>query len=92
MTELVRNPNILSKAKTELQTVVGENKQVIEESDISKLPYLQAVIKETFRYHPPGPFLARRKDENEVVIDGYVVPKNALVLVNIWGIGRDPRI
>ncbi|KAL8513821.1 hypothetical protein ACS0TY_013075 [Phlomoides rotata] len=68
MTELLRNPKVLSKAQKELQAVIRENKQV-EESDISNLPYLQAVINETFRYHPPGPFLARRKDENDVKID-----------------------
>ncbi|KAL8523177.1 hypothetical protein ACS0TY_013228 [Phlomoides rotata] len=83
MTELLRNPKVLSKSQKELQAVIGENKQV-EESDISNLPYLQAVIKETFRYHPPGPFLARRKDKNDVKIDIYIIPKNAIVLVNIF--------
>ncbi|KAL8523185.1 hypothetical protein ACS0TY_013235 [Phlomoides rotata] len=91
MTELLRNPKVLSNTQKELQAVIGENKQV-EESDISNLPYLQAVIKETFRYHPPGPFLARRKDENDdVKIDHYIIPKNAIVLVNMWAIGRDSR-
>lgn len=92
MTELLRNPNTLSKTKTELRTVLGQNKALPEELDISKLPYLQAVIKETFRYHPPGPFIARQKDENELEISGYVVPKKALILINVWAIGRDSRI
>ncbi|KAH6782227.1 hypothetical protein C2S52_000837 [Perilla frutescens var. hirtella] len=92
MTEVLRNPSVVSKAKAELQTVIGENKALIEESDITKLSYLQAVIKETFRYHPPGPFIARRKDENDVVIGDHAVPKNAIVLINIWAIGRDSRI
>ncbi|KAL0360892.1 UNVERIFIED_CONTAM: cytochrome [Sesamum radiatum] len=76
MTELLRNPHIMSKLKMEVRTVVGANKQV-EESDISKLPYLQAVIKESLRYHPPGPFLMRRKDGNDLEIKNYVIPKNA---------------
>lgn len=90
MAEVVRNPKILSKAKKELQIVIGENKQV-EEWDISNLPYLQAVVKETFRYHPPGPFLARRKDDhiNDLKINNYIIPNNAILLVNIWAIGRD---
>ncbi|KAL2232585.1 UNVERIFIED_CONTAM: Labd-13Z-ene-9,15,16-triol synthase, chloroplastic [Sesamum indicum] len=75
----------------EIRTVVGANKQV-EESDISKLPYLQAVIKESLRYHPPGPFLMRRKDGDDLEIKNYVIPKNAAILINIWAIGRDPRI
>lgn len=92
MTELLRNPNTLTKAKIELQTVLGQHKVLLEESDISKLPYLQAVIKETFRYHPPGPFIARQKGENDLKISDFIVPKDAVVLINIWAIGRDSRI
>ncbi|KAI3465331.1 hypothetical protein Pfo_021994 [Paulownia fortunei] len=91
MTELLRNPKIMSKAKMEIRTVIGENKQV-EELDISNLPYLQALIKETFRYHPPGPFLARRKDEHDMEINNCIIPKNAVILINIWTTGRDSRI
>ncbi|KAK4390547.1 cytochrome [Sesamum angolense] len=91
MTELLRNPHVMSKLKTEVRTVLGANKQ-IEESDISKLPYLQAVIKEAFRYHPSGPFITRVKDGNDLQIKKYVIPKNALILINIWATGRDPSI
>ncbi|KAL0325544.1 UNVERIFIED_CONTAM: cytochrome [Sesamum radiatum] len=91
MTELLRNPHVMSKLKTEVRTVLGANKQ-IEESDISKLPYLQAVIKEAFRYHPPGPFITRVKDGNDLQFKKYVIPKDALILINIWATGRDPSI
>ncbi|KAK6144455.1 hypothetical protein DH2020_021275 [Rehmannia glutinosa] len=91
MTELLRNPNKMLKAKHELRTIIGENKQV-EESDISRLPYLHAVIKETFRYHPAGPFLIPHKAEDNVEINGYMVPKNAQIFVNVWAIGRDSNI
>ncbi|KAG8377570.1 hypothetical protein BUALT_Bualt08G0046900 [Buddleja alternifolia] len=92
MTELLSNPHLLSKAKRELLAIIGENKQV-EEYDISKLPYLQAIIKETFRYHPPGPYILRCKDGNEELeINNYIIPHNALILVNIWAIGRDPSV
>ncbi|RVX00943.1 Geraniol 8-hydroxylase [Vitis vinifera] len=88
MAELLNNPNLMAKARSELGKVVGKEKMV-EESDISKLPYLQAVVKETFRLHPPVPFLVPRKTEMKSEILGYAVPKNAHVLVNVWAIGRD---
>ncbi|KAJ9680866.1 hypothetical protein PVL29_020006 [Vitis rotundifolia] len=81
MAELLNNPKSMAKARSELGKVVGKEK-IVEESDISKLPYLQAVVKETFRFHPPVPFL----------ILGYAVPKNAHVLVIGWAIGRDSTI
>ncbi|KAL8487552.1 hypothetical protein ACS0TY_024019 [Phlomoides rotata] len=69
MTELLGNPEKMARSRNELINVIGKNKQV-EESDISKLPYLQSVIKETFRCHTPGPLLVPRKAEDGVQING----------------------
>ncbi|KAL2537955.1 Cytochrome [Forsythia ovata] len=91
MTELIRNPEIMSKARNELWDVVGRNNKV-QESDISRLPYLQSVIKETYRYHPTGPLLIPHKAEVDTEISGYIVPKNSQIYVNIWAIGRDSNI
>ncbi|XP_061340574.1 geraniol 8-hydroxylase-like [Gastrolobium bilobum] len=90
MTELLHNPNVMLKAKQELDQTIGKGK-LIEESDIARLPYLQAIIKETFRLHPPVPFLLPRKAARDVNINGYTVPKDAQVLINVWKIGRDPK-
>lgn len=62
MAELIHNPEMMSKVEKELEQVVGKGVPV-EETDVSKLPYLQAVIKETFRLHPPVPLLLPRKAE-----------------------------
>jgi cytochrome P450 len=91
MTEVVCNPEIMLKAKRELEKMIGSGVP-IEESDIAKLPYLQAIIKETLRLHPPVPFLLPRKAERNVDIGGYTIPKDAQVLVNVWNIGRDPTL
>ncbi|CAI8591809.1 unnamed protein product [Vicia faba] len=80
---------IMSKVQNELEQVVGKGIPV-EETDIAKLPYMQAVIKETFRVHPPVPLLLPRKAETDVEIGDYIIPKDAQVLVNAWVIGRDP--
>ncbi|BFG16155.1 hypothetical protein CerSpe_024300 [Prunus speciosa] len=91
MAELLCNPEKLSKAQEELEQVIGKGKPV-EETDIARLPYLQTIIKETFRLHPALPFLLPRKAEADLEICGYFVPKGAQVLVNAWAIGRDPGI
>ncbi|EXC33898.1 Cytochrome P450 76A2 [Morus notabilis] len=91
LTELIRSPKAMNKAKTELTQVVGPNGKV-EESDIEKLPYLQAVIKETLRLHPPIPFLVPRRAKNDTNFMGYFIPKNTQVFVNAWAIGRDPDV
>ncbi|CAL1373232.1 unnamed protein product [Linum trigynum] len=91
MTELLRNPNALTKLKEELDQAIGKDNH-FEESDIPRLPYLQAVIKEIFRLHPPLPLLLPHKAGADVEIGGFTVPKGAQILVNLWAIGRDPMI
>ncbi|CAN8318676.1 unnamed protein product [Cochlearia groenlandica] len=89
MAELLRNPKTMTKVQDEIKHVIGQN-GVLQESDISQLPYLQAVVKETFRLHPPAPLLLPRKAETDVQILGFMVAKDTQVLVNAWAVGRDP--
>ncbi|GAU27928.1 hypothetical protein TSUD_160230 [Trifolium subterraneum] len=91
MVELLRNPEKLTKARKELCEVIGKD-ETIEESHISKLPFLQAVVKETLRLHPAAPLLLPRKCDENANILGFNVPKNVQVFVNVWAMGRDPTI
>jgi len=91
MAELMKNPAVMKRAQDEIQQVLGKDSQ-IQESDIRKLPYLQAIIKETLRLHPPTVFLLPRKAETDVELYGHIVPRNAQILVNLWAIGRDPTV
>lgn len=74
MTELIRKPKVLSKAQLELKQTISRG-NIVEETDFYRLPYLQAIIKETFRLHPPFPLLVPRKTPAEVKIGEFMVPK-----------------
>ncbi|CAN4090775.1 unnamed protein product [Withania somnifera] len=88
MTELLKQPEITKKAQAELEHIIGKGKQ-IKEVDVSRLPYLQCIIKETLRMHPPAPFLIPRRMKQDVELYDYIIPKGSQVLVNVWAIGRD---
>lgn len=88
MSEVIRNPEVMKKAKAELNNVIGKGNQV-KESDIQHLPYLQAIVKESLRLHPVLPLLIPRKVITNVELCGYTVPKDTQVLINVWAIGRD---
>lgn len=88
MAELLRNPATMAKAKSEISALVGPREK-FQESDIDNLPYLQAVVKETLRLHPPLPFLIPRRATADTDFMGYLVPKNTEVFINAWAIGRD---
>jgi cytochrome P450 len=91
MAELLRKPAVIRKAQAELDEIVGQAKRM-EESDIAKLPYLQAIVKEALRLHPAAPLIIPRRSDNSCEIGGYLVPENTQVFVNVWGIGRDPSV
>jgi cytochrome P450 len=73
MAELLQSPKSMEMVKEELKAVIGTKGQVAE-SDITQLPYLQAVVKEAFRLHP-AVTLALQRAMATVEIEGYSIPK-----------------
>ncbi|KAM0050280.1 putative geraniol 8-hydroxylase [Helianthus debilis subsp. tardiflorus] len=92
MAELIHNPEKMSKARSELMETLVDGNESVEESDISRLPYLQAIVKETLRLHPPVTFLVPHKAKTDVEIQGYMVRKDSQVLCNLWVMGQDPNV
>ncbi|KAM0920504.1 hypothetical protein ACQ4PT_007468 [Festuca glaucescens] len=88
MVELLQNPSSMAKACEELSRVIGSGRN-IEEGETGHLPYLQAVINETLRLHPPAPLLLPRLANTTIEVAGYTVPKGSRVLVNVWAMGHD---
>ncbi|KAG4142120.1 hypothetical protein ERO13_D06G114400v2 [Gossypium hirsutum] len=92
MAELVLNPEIQSKLHQELVVAVGDKS--VTDADVANLPYLQAVVKETLRLHPPGPLLswARISTSDVQLSNGMVVPSDTTAMVNMWAITHDPNV
>jgi cytochrome P450 len=90
MAELMRNPDMMSRAQAEVRAVFMPRMKVVEEG-LSELKYLHWIIKETLRLHIPGPLLIPRECRETCKVLGYDVPKGAMVLVNAWAISRDPQ-
>lgn len=92
MARMVLHPDVQSTVHDELDKVVGRSRAV-NESDISELVYLTAVVKEVLRLHPPGPLLSwARLAITDTTIDGYHVPIGTTAMVNMWAISRDPEV
>jgi cytochrome P450 family 78 subfamily A len=92
LARIVLHPEIQAKVHTELDQVVGRYNSVTE-SDSASLVYLQAVIKEVLRMHPPGPLLAWcRHSITDTFIDGRFIPAGTTAMINMWAITHDPEI
>lgn len=88
---LLNNPFALQKVQEEIDKHVGKDRQV-NDSDISKLVYLQAIVKETLRLYPAAPLGAAREFSEDCTVAGYHVPKGTWLMVNIWKLQHDPEI
>ncbi|XP_058754596.1 flavonoid 3'-monooxygenase-like [Vicia villosa] len=88
--ELIRNPRLMVSVQKELDSVVGRDR-LVTEMDLAHLPYLEAVVKETFRLHPSTPLSLPRVANESCEIFNYHIPKGATLLVNVWAISRDPK-
>lgn len=90
MSELMRNPEVMKKAQTEVRQVFSEE-GCVDEARFDELNYLDSIIKETLRLHPPIPLMAPRESSAACEVNGYEIPEKSWVIVNIWAIGRDPN-
>ncbi|KAK1268849.1 Trans-cinnamate 4-monooxygenase [Acorus gramineus] len=87
--ELVNHPNVQSKVRQEISEVLQGNP--ITESDLNRLPYLQAVVKETLRLHTPIPLLVPHMNLEEAKLGGHTIPQGSKVVVNAWWLANNPE-
>ncbi|KAL2622455.1 hypothetical protein R1flu_002660 [Riccia fluitans] len=91
LSELIRNPQVLQRAQEELDFTVGRER-IVDESDIPNLPYLKAVVKETFRLHPVAPLLVPHESTDVCKVGGYAIPAKTRLFVNLHAIHKDPEV
>ncbi|EEF47474.1 cytochrome P450, putative [Ricinus communis] len=92
MARIVMHQDIQARAQQELDRCIGRNRRM-QDSDIPNLPYLQAIVKEVLRLHPPGPLLSwARLAIQDVHVDKIFIPAGTTAMVNMWAITHDPSI
>lgn len=84
-------PDVQQKAFEEVQRVVGPDRMPTMEDEMN-LQYIRACMKETLRWMPTTilgavPHAVTQDDYYE----GYLIPKNAGVVNNVWGIHMDEK-
>ena len=91
MSELIRHPRVMSRVQKELEMVVGDN-DIVEEAHLSKLDYLYMVVKESLRLHPVAPLSVPHESTEDILVNGYYIPKKSRIIINNWGLGRDSNV
>lgn len=91
MSLLLNNPETLIRAQTEIDNRT-EHSRLVDDSDISQLPYLHGIINETLRMYPAAPVLVPHESSTDCTVGGYRVPRRTMLLVNLWAIQNDPKL
>ncbi|XP_073526011.1 uncharacterized protein [Phyllobates terribilis] len=75
---LVQDHDIQQRLYEEVVGVVGKDGSIAEE-DTEKMPFLSAIVKETFRRHPPSHFMLSHGAIKETELAGYTIPTDVSV-------------
>ncbi|GAB4839859.1 hypothetical protein Ancab_020568 [Ancistrocladus abbreviatus] len=92
MANIVKYPSIQAQLFEEINGVVGGEAEEVREADLTKMPYLKAVILEGLRRHPPGHFVLPHAVVEETQLGGYTVPKKAVINFMVAEMGWDPEV
>ncbi|KAE8348663.1 cytochrome P450 [Aspergillus coremiiformis] len=84
-------PDVQKKAREEIDRVVGTGR-LPSFSDRDNLPYVNAVVKEVLRWHPATPIAVPHASSEDDIYRGYLIPKGATLVPNIWGFTHDPTL
>ncbi|OGE47192.1 hypothetical protein PENARI_c056G02180 [Penicillium arizonense] len=81
-------PEAMTKAQEELEQVSG----LPSFSDLDRLPYLNAFVKECLRWRPLAPFGFPHAVDADDEYMGYHIPKGSTVIANHWTLDLDENI
>ncbi|CDP16980.1 unnamed protein product [Coffea canephora] len=88
---LLNYPEVLEKARTKLDAQVGIDR-LVDEHDLSNLPYVHNISSETLRLYPAALMLVPHESSDDCKIGGYNIPRGTILLVNAWAVHKDPNI
>jgi len=86
---MLLNPEVVKKAQMEIDSVIGPDRLPNFE-DRSRLPYINAIVQETMRWHPITPMGLPHVSTQDDIYKGFLIPKGSIVLPNIYGFSQDP--
>lgn len=80
---IARHPEVQRKAQEEIDRVMDTD-QLPTLEDRTRLPYINAVVLESLRWHPIVPLGVPHMSTEDDTYNGYDIPKGSVLLANIW--------
>ncbi|KAK0119669.1 hypothetical protein ONS95_011106 [Cadophora gregata] len=92
---LCKDPTHMAKLVSEIDTAasIGQLSDPPSYREASRLPYLNAVIKESLRIHPSvGLLLERHVPAGGITISGHFIPADTIIGINAWALHYDENV
>ena len=80
---MATHPEVQRKAQAELDAVVGPHR-LPDMADRDALPYLNAILKETMRWHTAVPLGLFHMSTADDEYNGYFIPNGTMIVANAW--------
>uniref|UniRef100_A0A8C5P9M9 Cytochrome P450 2U1 n=1 Tax=Leptobrachium leishanense TaxID=445787 RepID=A0A8C5P9M9_9ANUR len=83
--------DVQEKVQAEIDTVIGRDRPP-SLTDKAHMPFTEATIMEVQRMTVVVPLSVPHMTSESTVFQGYTIPKDTVVLANLWALHRDPEI
>ncbi len=87
---LSQHPAVRDKLHAELERVLAGRTPTL--ADLSQLPYLEKVLKESMRLYPPAWHLNIRIAARDTTLGEHEIERGTKILVSPWTVHRNPRL
>ncbi|ODM96682.1 Cytochrome P450 4C1 [Orchesella cincta] len=85
-------PEIQAKVREELDSIFGNDKdRHVTTEDLSKMKYLELVLKESLRVYPSVPFIQRHLTSDLKIDENTIIPGDVTVALFIYSIHKNPK-
>ena len=84
---MMKNLETMRKAQEEVDAI-----EQITRDSLTKLPYIEACLKEALRLEPTAPMFGVCSQQEVELADGFVLPAGQEVMIDLHGLHRDPLI
>ncbi|KAG9311216.1 cytochrome P450 [Chiua virens] len=85
---MLLNPDVQECAQAEIDSIIG-TARLPDFEDRPLLSYVEAVLRETLRWHPAAPLSIPHAATTADVYDGYFIPRGATIIMNTWAMTRN---
>lgn len=89
---MLLQPAVQRDAQTQIDQVLSGRLPNSEDRAANRLPIVDAVLKECYRWAPPGPFGMPHRLSKQDVIGEYTLPQDTIVISNMWAILHDENV